>query len=115
MAKTKSVQPPQLLVSFRLPDAAIAAELAAQAQGAGKSPGLFARDLVIGALIRPDELAQQMTKLAEELASINRTLKQVRLLRGDLATSVHILLAKAGQLQPDESRAWVTENLLQQP
>jgi hypothetical protein len=116
MAKkvVKQTAPKSLLISFRLPNDAVAEELSAQAGAAGRSSvNLFARDLVMGALVRPDETSQQLKELTGQLqVREDRVLRQVKLLREDLATSVNILLAAAGQLTQEDARLWTDTNLL---
>jgi hypothetical protein len=113
--KTKpTAAPKSLMISFRLPNDAVAADLAAKALAAGKSSAnLFARELVTGALVCPDETAQLLRELTGQLqVREDRLLRQVKLLREDLATSVNILLAAAGQLTQEDARSWTDTNLL---
>jgi hypothetical protein len=111
MAKTtkrQDDQPDATRVSFRLDDNT-AAELGRRAGDAGTSPSLFARDLLVAAMAKREEERQEDRLGRHELVSL-RT--QIKLLRGDFASSVAIMLAKAGKLQPTEANDWVRRTLL---
>ena len=88
-------------VSFRL-NPELAAELARQAHEARKSPGQYAREIVSRALFRTHDQEQETKMLRLELAALPRVLDSIRALRADFASSVVILLSKAGKLHPNK-------------
>jgi len=97
-------------LSFRLKPE-IAAELARRAAEAGKSQGLYARDLVSAALFQLHEQQQELRTIRVELAKLDTTLGLLRGLRADFASSVAILLVNAGKLRPDQAHQWVQQIL----
>jgi predicted transcriptional regulator len=96
-------------VSFRLDDET-AAELARLATEADTSPSLYARDLVVATLAVQDEQLQEQRLIRHELATVAETLRKFR---GDFASSMNLLLVRAGGLQPGEAQDWVRQTLLQ--
>jgi hypothetical protein len=50
--------------------------------------------------------------LCAEVMSMGVEVQQLRKLRGDLATSVNLLLSNAGKLTPEQARKWVEQTLL---
>lgn len=118
-------------ISFRVNET-FAEELARRATLEGKSPGEWARCLIVEKLTDngpensglselaalKDEITLQrrtiealMTQLTEarELAPLQNDIKRVR---EDIATSVVALLVKLGNADPDEAVSWVRQNLL---
>jgi len=109
---TKSRQPTTdpTRVSFRLAPE-IAAELARRAAEAGKSEGMYARDLLSVALFQLQEQQQELRTIRVQLAKLDSTLGLIRSLRADFASSVAVLLVSAGKLRPDQAHQWVQETL----
>jgi hypothetical protein len=122
-------------VSFRLDEEA-ADELARMAKEAGKSHNLCARDLVRAGLFGSDELRHETrmlrievgnlrTDYLQRLAKLQKVIenllalqqvdaeKQFNMFRGDFASSVNLLLVKAGQLEPAQAWEWVQQTLFQ--
>ncbi len=110
MTKTREPTTDPTRVSFRL-DPEIGAELARRAADAGKSQGMYARDLLIAALFQFDEQQQELRTIRIELGKLNTTLDLVRSLRADFASSVAVLLVSAGKLRPDQAHQWVQQTL----
>ena len=120
--------------SFRL-EADAAEELQRQAMEAQISRHLHARDLVVAALYAQDEqkhdfkmlrtdvsqmradlkilrnLADEVKKLRTELGRDSEEAKLLAELRRDLATSVNLLLVKAGKLTQQDALKWVQKTL----
>ena len=120
--------------SFRL-DQEAAEELQRQAKQAGTSRHIHARDLVTAALYSQDELKhdfkmlrtdvsqiradlQLLRKLRDEIKSLRGAVtaesneaKLLTKLRSDLATSVNLLLVKAGKLSKEDALRWVQRTL----
>lgn len=59
-----------------------------------------------------DKQQQALVTLCDEVVSISAETQQIRKLRGDLATSVNILLSNAGKLTPEQAKTWVQQTLL---
>ena len=110
MTKTRDPTTDPTRVSFRL-DPEIGAELARRAAQAGKSQGLYARDLLIAALFQFDEQQQELRTIRVELGKLNTTPDLIRSLRADFASSVAVLLVSAGKLRPDQAHQWVQQTL----
>lgn len=90
-------------MSFRLPRA-LHARLIELAEEAELTPSEHARALLVGCLQDEERLRvlQETTALREE----------VRMLRGDVATSLEMVLLNVTKASdPDEVRRWVSENL----
>lgn len=75
--------------------------LATKARQEGKSRNVLARDLVISALVRNDDLDGALLMLNQQLLA----------LREDLALVAEVLLSHAGKTSPDEARKWADENI----
>jgi hypothetical protein len=64
------------------------------------------------ALSVSDNERNAIESLHADIARIISELVQVRKLRGDLASSVNVLLSNAGKISPDQAKAWVQKVLL---
>ena len=101
-------------VSFRL-DPEMAAELASRAQAAGKSRGIYARDLLCEALFQGDEQRHQLMLIRAEVTRFITSLDTLRSLPADLVSSVYVLLVHAGKLSPEQARQWIQQTLRHNP
>ena len=61
-----------------------------------------------------EQVLDELEELKSKLDGLRPADKLFRLLRGDLASSVHILLVHAGKLNQDEARKWVHDTLLRE-
>jgi len=89
-------------ISFRLDEHYIE-RLKKEADRYGMSPGDYARRLVLDALENVEE-----KRVEDSLQAIKREIGE---LRTDFATSVLALLIGAGQLDHEDAKDWVRENL----
>ena len=111
MTKSRHPQTDPTRISFRI-DPEVALELARRAKQAGKSQGLYARDLLCEALFHGEEQRQQLVAIRAEIVRLAASLEPLHFLPGDLAASVVVLLAHAGKLTPGQARQWVQQTLL---
>jgi hypothetical protein len=111
MTKSRHPKTDPTRISFRI-DAEVAVELASRAKQVGKSQGLYARDLLCEALFHGEEQRQQLAMIRAELVRLATSFDHLRSLPGDLASSVAVLLAHAGQLNPQQARQWAEKTLL---
>lgn len=58
-----------------------------------------------------DQILDQLERLAGSLKGVRPVGKLLRLLRGDLASSVNVLLVHAGKLTQEDARTWVQNTL----
>lgn len=98
-------------ISFRL-DPEVGEELARRAKQAGKSPGVFARELFLEALTHVEQQQHQLAIIVQEMTRVAPALEKLHTLPGDLASSVAVLLVHAGKLTPSQARQWVRQTLL---
>ena len=64
------------------------------------------------ALSAAENQREAVVTLCAEVVSMGVEVQQIRKLRGDLATSVNVLLPNAGKLTPQQAKAWVQQTLL---
>lgn len=74
-----------------------------QAAQEGKSPGEWARRLVIRALTDTER-----TEIREE---VDKLQMEVRAIRGDFATLANVLLVKVAKQNPEEVAVWIKRHL----
>lgn len=109
--KSKPEQTDPTRISFRL-DADTAAELARQAEAAGTSPSLYARDLVLSRLADRDETRQELRLIRHQLGDLRADADLLRRIRGDIVSCALVLLVNAGKLERQEAEQWVRQTLL---
>ena len=90
-------------VQFRL-DPELFEKLEQQARAASVAPGIFARQLVVGAL--------GATEDEEPVGALLQTQSRLLVeLRRDVRVSVETLLIAAGRMKPPDAHEWVSQNL----
>ncbi len=99
-------------VNFRILSPAVMEELTRRADAAGKSVGLFARDLVIDALANGSAKEEQSAHVEEMKDQLADVATLVRRIRGDIATSTRMLLMSCGDEDSEKATQWVRDHLM---
>lgn len=102
-----SKQEPTKPIAFRLGHAQ-ERRLKEVAAGAGRTPGEYARDLVLEKLDEQETLARQVRHLDNRLASF----------QSDFAAAVEVILAVVAakkDLRPEQVKRWVDEHIRHLP
>ena len=108
---TDKRRPDATHITFRL-DPATAGQMERLATEAGQSPNLYAKDLVIAALTAGDEVRHELALLRVEVAKSRAAIEPLGRLPGDLASSINLLLVKAGKLTPEQADRWTRQTLI---
>jgi len=108
---TNKKRPDATHITFRL-DPATAGQMERLAAEADQSPNLYAKDLVTTALTAGDEMRHELALLRVEVAKARAAIEPLGRLRGDLASSINLLLVKAGQLTPEQADRWTRQTLI---